>query len=63
MMFRLGSGEQRWRSTSPLRKKAEDPEEDEDEEETFWILKKFTVFNAIRSSGAAAEQFQIGGTT
>ena len=43
----------------PITKKAEDPEEDEDEEETFWILKKFTVFNADQVSGAAAEQFQV----
>ena len=42
----------------PITKKTEDPEEDEDEEETFWILKKFTVFNANQVSGAAAEQFQ-----
>ena len=41
----------------PVTKKAEDPEEDE--EETFWILKKFTVFNANQVSGAAAEQFQV----
>jgi antirestriction protein ArdC len=43
----------------PITQKAEDPkEDDEDEEETFWILKKFTVFNASQVSGAAAEQFQ-----
>ncbi len=45
----------------PITQKAEDPEEDEDEEETFWILKKFTVFNANQVSGAAAEQFQAVG--
>ena len=28
-------------------------------EETFWILKKFTVFNANQVSGAAAEQYQV----
>jgi antirestriction protein ArdC len=42
----------------PITQKAEDPEEDEEEEETFWVLKKFTVFNADQVSGAAAEQFQ-----
>ena len=31
----------------PITQKAEEPRsEDEDEQETFWILKKFTVFNA-----------------
>ena len=43
----------------PVNKKVEDPEEDEDEEKTYWILKKFVVFNADQVSGAAAEQFQV----
>ena len=52
-------GSDHWPSTFRSRKKVEEPkEEDEDEEETFWILKKFTVFNANQVSGAAAEQFQ-----
>ncbi len=43
----------------PITKQVDEPkEEDEDEEETFWILKKFTVFNAGQVNGAAAEQFQ-----
>jgi antirestriction protein ArdC len=42
----------------PVTKKIEEPDDDEDKEETFWILKKFTVFNANQVSGAAAEQFQ-----
>ena len=42
----------------PVTKKAEEPDEDEDEEETFWILKKFTVFNADQVNGANAEKFQ-----
>jgi antirestriction protein ArdC len=44
----------------PVTKKVEEPKdvEDEEEEETFWILKKFTVFNADQVSGATAEQFQ-----
>jgi antirestriction protein ArdC len=43
----------------PVTKKSEEPEDEEEEEkETFWILKKFTVFNADQVSGAAAEQFQ-----
>ena len=43
----------------PVTKKAEEPaDEDEDEEETFWILKRFTVFNADQVNGANVEQFQ-----
>ena len=42
----------------PVTKKTEEPKEDDDEEETYWILKKFTVFNANQVSGAGAEQFQ-----
>jgi antirestriction protein ArdC len=43
----------------PVTKKAEEPaDDDEDEEETFWILKKFVVFNADQVNGANAEQFQ-----
>ena len=38
--------------------KAKDEEEEEDEEDTFWILKKFTVFNASQVNGRAAEKFQ-----
>jgi len=41
----------------PVVRKAE--EEDEEEEETFWILKKFVVFNVDQVSGKAAEQFQF----
>ena len=43
----------------PITKKVEDPDEDEDEEETFWMLKKFVVFNADQVNGAAAEQFCV----
>ena len=44
----------------PVTKKAEEPvDDDEDEAETFWILKKFTVFNADQVSGADAEKFQF----
>ncbi len=43
----------------PVTKKAEEPDDDEDEEETFWILKKFVVFNADQVNGANAEQFQF----
>ena len=44
----------------PVTKKAEEPvDDDEDEAETFWILKKFTVFNADQVSGANAEKFQF----
>ena len=45
----------------PVKKKAKDPEEEakEDEENTYWILKKFVVFNADQVSGAAAEQFHV----
>ena len=43
----------------PITKKAEEPDDDEDEEEeTFWILKKFIVFNANQVNGKAAEKFQ-----
>jgi antirestriction protein ArdC len=47
----------------PITKQVDKPkdkpkDEDEEEEETFWILKKFVVFNANQVSGAAAEQFQ-----
>ena len=37
----------------PITKKAEEPadDEDEDEEKTFWILKRFTVFNADQVNG------------
>jgi antirestriction protein ArdC len=41
----------------PITKQVDEPKE-EDEEDVFWILKKFTVFNADQASGAAAEQFQ-----
>jgi antirestriction protein ArdC len=45
----------------PITKKAEEPKHDEDaeEEETYWLLKKFVVFNANQVSGAAAERFQV----
>ena len=44
----------------PITKKVEDPDnEDEDEEETFWMLRKFAVFNADQVLGAAAEQLQV----
>ena len=59
MMSSLGSGEQRWPSTSPSTRRSKTPREDEEEEETYWILKKFVVFNADQVSGAAAEQFQV----
>lgn len=39
----------------PIKKEAEDPD---DEDETIWILKKFTVFNADQVAGAAAEKFK-----
>lgn len=44
----------------PIKKKAEEPahDEDEDEEETFWILKRFTVFSAEQVSGRAADEFR-----
>ena len=42
----------------PITKKVEDPEKDEEEEETFWMLKKFVVFNARPGQGLAAERFQ-----
>jgi len=42
----------------PITKKAEEPVDDEDEENTFWILKRFTVFNADQVNGANAAQFQ-----
>jgi antirestriction protein ArdC len=43
----------------PVTKKVEEPKDkDEEEEETYWLLKKFTVFNASQVSGAAAEQSQ-----
>jgi antirestriction protein ArdC len=46
----------------PITKKTEEPkDEEEDEEETFWMLKRFTVFNACQVSGAAALQFQTVG--
>ena len=45
----------------PIVKKAEEPTDDDDEEEesTFWILKRFTVFNANQVNGKAAEKFQV----
>lgn len=46
----------------PIKKQVEEPkDEEEDKEETFWMLKKFTVFNACQVSGAAAFQFQSVG--
>ncbi len=44
----------------PVTKKAEEPDDDDDEadEETFWILKKFVVFNADQVNGANAEEFR-----
>lgn len=44
----------------PITKKAEEPDaDDEDEDNTFWILKRFTVFNADQVNGKAAEKFQV----
>ena len=39
----------------PITKKADEPAKDgdEDEEDVFWILKKFTVFNADQVNGRA----------
>ena len=44
----------------PITKKADEPakDEEEDEEDVFWILKKFTVFNADQVNGRAAEEFR-----
>jgi antirestriction protein ArdC len=35
-----------------------DADQDEEEEDVFWILKRFTVFNADQVSGRAAERFR-----
>ncbi len=46
----------------PITKKEEkgDAKDDDDEEEdVFWVLKKFTVFNANQVNGKAAEKFQV----
>ena len=58
MMFHLGNGERALPSTSRLRRRPKTPMRMRTSEETYWILKKFTVFNADQVSGAAAEQFQ-----
>jgi antirestriction protein ArdC len=44
----------------PVTKKVDNVlvDEDEEEEETFWILKKFVVFNADQVNGANAERYQ-----
>mgnify|MGYP000884870961 FL=1 len=44
----------------PINKQTEKPDDvhDDEEEATFWILKKFVVFNASQVVGVAAERFQ-----
>ena len=42
----------------PITKEVEDADGDEDERETYWILKQFTVFNADQINGANAEKFR-----
>lgn len=43
----------------PVTKEVEDPVTGEEEEETYWLLRRFTLFNACQVVGAAAEQYQV----
>ena len=47
----------------PIKSKQDegDAKDDEEDEDVFWILKKFTVFNADQVSGRAAAKFQAVG--
>jgi antirestriction protein ArdC len=43
----------------PITKEIKDPKTGEEEEETYWVLRKFTLFNAEQVEGKAAERYQF----
>jgi antirestriction protein ArdC len=44
----------------PVTKKDENPDTGEEEEETYWLLRKFTLFNANQVSGLRADLYRLG---
>ena len=44
----------------PITKEVEDPVTGKEEEETFWLLRKFTLFNADQVDGLRADLYRLG---
>lgn len=44
----------------PVTKEVENPETGEEEEEKYWLLRKFTLFNADQVNGLRADLFRLG---